>query len=1552
MPLSTHLIRLITSSSLLVISAPEIIPAQASERTHEIKELGNALPTDQQAVEILEQTDERQTLISTLLTKSREQRVQAHEHVQNDRQDEAEITYQQAVETVQSALNIAQELEDPVKIYDALNHLTEAYIESAQFHSDQALSWQSKENNDLAEEQFALTETLSKKSIESALEALSQVPKIKNETTVSQIYNTVLTAYQQAGRRYQAQVLTYSEAGDFEAAEATSRKTIEMWETEISQAIAFGETQNLAFRKVSLAVIYNFLSQTQAALEKYEEGIETTESALDILADTNARELKINILNSQLNHYYTLSDLSYKNRDYDQALDFSTRALHIAQQMLTLSEKAVQVAGEDFLEGEALYAYIDSEEERQEKIEFTIVANSLIFHQFAQSYAEQNNHEKAIEYRTKAVEMHQRLGQDEQVFSNLLLIIYNHLAIGQYSKALAIAAEAEMIAQTLDDQSILLRAKTSTARVYDEMARYIEATELYEEALTLATVQNKTEQADTIRNNLGVIATAQGRYADALNTFKASITPIQEKRQRATEATTWSELNDICFKNSATDDTSLSQRSAFAIRAENNSLEQQRQTCLSSTWDSELKSLSNIAHVYTSQGRYQEAIATYQEALEITREWGTPSQKGGLLNNISVVYFEKGDYPTSLRLSQEALAIFQSLDEPINIAFGLNSIGVTYWTQGEYGKALANYEQVLEILKEVEHKPLESGTYSNIALVYSAQGRYAEAKSLLQRALSIDKQLQLLPNQSIRFISLAHIAREKGDYPTALAYLEESLSLQKQMGDRAKRSGTLVSMGLIHERQGSYAEALSAYEEGLAIAQSTQDLDDEANARLALGRVYSKLGQNGKAQTFYQDSLDILKRIGDTTGEAVVLTQLGENADKQSQYAEALSFYKSALALHQRTGNVGEESSVLLKLGLTQINQGDITSADANLQQSLDIQDRIGSQKNKADTLAGLARIASERGNLENASAQLQQALFLHKELGDKDGEAAVLTQIGNLLTQQNRPALAIIFYKQSVNIIEDIRSDLSGLLPEIQQSFTGTVSGTYRSLADLLLQQNRVLEAQQVLDLLRVQELEDYLENVRGNAITAGGVEYQPAEQAILAEYQRRQETAIELAQERTTLNAKAKDGTITQAEEARRNKLFYLLQEITNGFNAFASSPDITQRIEQLVSDTEGQTIRLTQLSGLRNQLSELDAALIYPLILEDRTEIVITTAGLDPLRRTVEGVGRKEINDAVTAYRQALQDPSSDATTPAQQLYKMLIVPLEADLAAAGVETIIYSPDGALRYIPLAALHDGQQWMAERFKINNITATSLQSLVSEPQAQPNILAGAYADRSLIWPARGADYSGLPSAGLEVNLLNKMMPETTTALFDKEFSVQATIPNIELYNVLHFATHASFVAGNPEESFILFGSGETQTLKQIESWPLSNVDLVVLSACETGLGQFDNNGEQILGLGYQFQERGANAVIASLWQVNDGSTQVLMNDFYTQLGQGMSKNEAVQKAQIAMIESDLTVADAINRSGLEVLNTETGEAVANSTGKVSHPHYWAPFILIGNGL
>jgi CHAT domain-containing protein len=544
--------------------------------------------------------------------------------------------------------------------------------------------------------------------------------------------------------------------------------------------------------------------------------------------------------------------------------------------------------------------------------------------------------------------------------------------------------------------------------------------------------------------------------------------------------------------------------------------------------------------------------------------------------------------------------------------------------------------------------------------------------------------------------------------------------------------------------------------------------------------------------------------------------------------------------------------------------------------------------------------------------------LQFDKTLAIAKGKGRVLSNLGELLAKQNQPELAIVFYKQAVNVRESIRDNLRPLSEELQQSYTQTVADTYRQLAELLLQQDRVLEAQEVLDLLKLQELEDYLRNVRGNLETAQKLDFWEAEQRILKLYEQ------------------------------------WIVQNPASQFEAFVNSPDVTALVGQLRRTARGQNLNPEQLARLQDNLQSLDnAALLYPLILEDRVELVLVTP-TSLVRKTV-AVERVKLNEAIANFRSDITSPSSNPIPNAQQLYQWLIQPIEAELEQAQVKTILYAADKQLRYIPLAALHDGKQWLTQRFTLNHITAASLTNFQGKRDRPLQIIAAAYSDPQLRYQFQvGEDqfnFKGLKFAGLEVETITKEIPGTT-ALFNKDFNRDNVEPRLGEYSIVHLATHAEFVSGLPQESFILFGSGERVTLADIDKWKLADVDLVVLSACRTAASGELGNGEEILGFGYQIQRTGAEAAIASLWSVDDGGTQALMDTFYAALQTGkMTKAEALRQAQIALITDDFSaLGEERGIVGLQqrIHNTLSPQVFSH----LSHPYYWAPFILIGNGL
>jgi CHAT domain-containing protein/Tfp pilus assembly protein PilF len=865
-----------------------------------------------------------------------------------------------------------------------------------------------------------------------------------------------------------------------------------------------------------------------------------------------------------------------------------------------------------------------------------------------------------------------------------------------------------------------------------------------------------------------------------------------------------------------------------------------------------------------------------------------------------------------LTLKFEPLAAqAQTIQDRATEAKHLLQKGSQQYRQAQFKEALAQFQQALEIYQQIGDKAGKAEALNHMGEVYNQLSQDNEALKVLQQALAIRQQLNDRSNEGTVLVNLAAIYLNAGQYPTALKFFQQALDLYREIDDHTGEASTRTGIGLIYYSLGQYFKALEIHQQALALYRELGARGEEGGTLLNMGLVYTSLGQYSKALKVYQQALTIAREMDNRPFERMSLLNMGLVYTSLRQYSKALEVYQQALA--------------------------------------------IGVPAGEARIIRGIGFVYYNLGQYPKALELYQQALGIEREEGDSVGEWFTLTNIGDLLKEQNSPELAIVFYKQSINLIKAIRKELQVLPKEQQQSYTETVADTYRRLADLLLKQDRILEAQRVLDLLKVQELDDYLSNVRGNNNTAQGLPNLSSEQQTWTSYQAILNKAMEIGKELTQLR-QIKPENRTAEQEQRIAQLMNVQQKIVEDFNNFIESPEVLALVQQLNPKARKADLvnNLDQLIGLQDNLKNLQqkAVLLYPLILDDRIELILTTPDSPPIRRTVQ-VPKKQLNETIVAFRSALQDPKSNAKASAQQLYSWLIKPLEADLKAANAQTIIYAPDAQLRYIPLAALHDGQQWLVQCYRINNITAASLTDLNTKPQPQMQVLAGAFATGRYSFKVGGEffDFAGLPSAGVEVENLAKTVP-STTKFIDKAFTPEVTVPKMDDYTIVHLATHAAFVVGTPDDSFILFGNGERITLRDIQTWSLKNVDLVVLSACETGLGGKLGNGEEILGLGYQMQRAGARAAIASLWSVNDGGTQALMNAFYGHLKTGnTTKAEALRQAQITLITGNSTALGK-DRGSVEPEPRNSTPVPPQVANRLSHPYYWAPFILIGNGL
>ncbi|OUL18874.1 hypothetical protein BV378_34485 [Nostoc sp. RF31YmG] len=993
-------------------------------------------------------------------------------------------------------------------------------------------------------------------------------------------------------------------------------------------------------------------------------------------------------------------------------------------------------------------------------------------------------------------------------------------------------------------------------------------------------------------------------------------------------------------------------------------------------------------------GDLQAGLEMFQQALTIFKKYNAKAGEANSLTNIGYVYLRKGEYAKALDFLQQSLSIRKQTRDRQNEWVPLSYIGEVYTNLGQYPKALEAYQSTLNILKELQAANPKDSSYStsqksllaDTGAVYFRMGQYQKALELYQQSLAIYKansdkvgSAETLNNIGVVYINLGNYTQALDSYQQALNPIQDFCYKEKSTCFYGTEAAILNNLAGAYFSLGQYQKSLELAEKSSNIYKKFRTGEYKGTKKQDIKLLYDALGQNPQALQQVTSRANVGDAFGKDSfqfqGEALNLNNIAQIYLSQGKSEQALKLYQQALGIYQENKYQEGIAFTLNNIGRVYANTGKYNQAIESNQQALVNYKAVGDRTGEGVTLSNLGQIYQKQNQLEKALGLYQQALAIHREVSDKVSEAATLKYLGDVLSSQNQPQLAIAFYKQSVNLTETIRKSLRVVPTDIQKSYTETVSERYRRLADLLLKQNRSAEAQQVLDLLKIQEVQDFIGNSRGSiqkvantptkvVNTQRGIansDSQPQqnlplkqqEQEISQKYSVIQDKVIVLGKELTSLR-KINPKERTSTQEKRIAELVKLEQDITGEFNKFIKSPSVVALVQQLSATSGQENLSLRQLNSLRDNLRQLNqkAVLLYPLVLEDRLELVIVTADAPPIHRTVP-VTKEELNKTILEYRQTIQVPHKNIKEPALKLYNWLIKPIENELKQADAKSIIYAPDGQLRYVPLAGLYDGKEWLVQRFIVNNITSASLTKFNNKPEKDNKVLAAAFTkgDYTIKLANRSEVFSGLQFAKQEVENLAKTIPGTKI-LLDNVFSTSGTVPQMNDFKIVHLATHGLLVKGNPEDSFILFGDGERVTLRDIENWSLPNVDLVVLSACQTGLGDTLGNGQEILGLGYQIQLTGAKASIASLWSVSDGGTQALMNVFYKVLRSGnLTKAEALQKAQIALISGNY-LGYAKTPQIASKQNKGNSMLSAASENQFSHPFYWAPFILIGNGL
>ncbi|MEI6064835.1 MAG: CHAT domain-containing protein, partial [Pseudanabaena sp. ELA748] len=581
-------------------------------------------------------------------------------------------------------------------------------------------------------------------------------------------------------------------------------------------------------------------------------------------------------------------------------------------------------------------------------------------------------------------------------------------------------------------------------------------------------------------------------------------------------------------------------------------------------------------------------------------------------------------------------------------------------------------------------------------------------------------------------------------------------------------------------------------------------------------------------------------------------------------------------------------------------------------------------------------------GQYQKAIDYYQQSLAIFKQIGYRNAEATSLSNLGLLFAKQKQPELSIVFFKQSVNTYEAIRKDSTGLSKEEKESYLKTIAQTYRNLADLLLKQGRILEAQQVLELLKVEEIRAYTRNTRA-VDDAKVIATNPTE--------------TKTADKHNSLIALGL--RVDECEQQKCPQLSQLIQQRE------VIATEYEQTAKALIKEIRDRKSSDDQFFDPRKvaKMNEIVSAqpntvLIYPLILKDKIWVLWASKGGITKSIEVPNVGLEKVSSNVLKLRNLLQSPNNleELQQTSKQLYDWLIpAELQTELNANKIEHLIFAPDSVTRYIPMGVLFDGKKYLIENYTIATIISADLTNTTAR-------LPNSVKSTSILAAGLSQSISGfspLPNVLTEINAIVRTADNPNNGIYDgvklldRTFTRESLRDNLGNHAIAHIATHGKFVSGDADKSFLVLGDGKTLPIPEIEKFRgLEKLHLVVLSACQTALGGANGDGTEIAGISYYFLNTGAKAVIASLWEVSDDSTSLLMQQFYNNLAKStasapITKAEAMRQAQLSLLQKQITAKDSIQRGTVAVVY----EAGAKPTDNYSHPYYWSPFILIGNG-
>lgn len=1341
----------------------------------------------------------------------------------------------------------------------------------------------------------------------------------------------------------------------------------------LKRALALYQMLDLPSRQAStlyqMGLIYRSLNQDNQAISSFKQVISAVQSTNELDQEASAfyqlgltyhrlghearalsalenyisivRELKGSLGEARalqhLGHYY--SEVQRRNllsigapsplerNAYTQGIAFYKRALAIYWSLNNLEKQIETLAGI----GSAHYRQQRYEEafeahlqalDLASRIEDPALQAKVLRYPLGQDISNyQVNHpEKAIKLEQKRLQIHRGKGDRPAEAASLSLIGHIYYLGNQFKESLDFRQQAYAIYTELEDRESQANVLYSLGQMYMQRGVF-------------------TQYADTpcIRQN---------QYDQAVKFFQGSLNHYQDFVDQSSDSDQKQQrLLTLAERNSeiAGQSSGLACQHEQAIKFYQQALSIDRQL---KNKEAEAQTLTRIGDQALLAKQYKQALSFHRQALVYrSRQIG---QAEALLHRLIHSYRQAGYYDQAIQFGRDLLDMALATGDQRAEAEAFEGLGKIYADNANSKRWLAIRAEFPEAtsseLNQLFTKQPLSSTYLEdhewaIDFYQQALKRYQDLeKPLWERGILID-------------IGRAYDAIRQDE--KAELFFQEALMLERTIGNREGEAQVLELQGKRYFQKGQYPVAFSHFQQALMLYQALEDQSNSASMFGWLGKTTHRLKQYENALSFYQKTYHARRDLNQPNLASLYLKYMGEVALELERPQQALDYFRQAIQIHHSSGALNEAQRDLADIGTLYLKRGELALALDFHTSYLTLIKNQGDRLEEVNKLNHLANHYQWHGQAEQAFLFYQQALVLSYQLQTDpdfesfDGVGITLSAMGDLWVKQQRPELAIAFYKAAVNSYETIRANYTGSDVITESDFAGIFldkhSESYRSLANLLLEQGRILEAQSVLELLKRQEIRDYTRNARA-IVTDGGIQYTPTEQQILNKH--------------GSLIAFARRVAICEQENCpQENQLNQQREELVSEYNQYINQIVTDIRARKAIDDAAFDPRQLGQ-NARKIVEAQPGTMLIYPVVLPEKLWLLwVAPSGI--ANRIEVPISQTELGKTAVKFRQLLNDPDSDVAElqrTGQLLYQWLIQPLQAELDQNQVKNLVFSLDRVTRYLPMGALFDGQHYLVENYQISTILSAELTDIDTPRVTEPSQL-------SVLALGLSQAKSGFPPLPNVIQELDYIVREDDTdskgtypgkLFLDQDFDFRALADNIRDHGALHIATHGKFEPGLPEASYLVLGDGSRLNVTKINTLQnLSNIQLVVLSACETALGGPNAEGLEVAGLGYYFLAgNGAKAVIASLWLVNDASTSQLMQQLYQNLATGtMTKAEALQKAQIAMIHGKQSGTSLGSRAQLAIEPASRDNAESKPLN-YEHPYYWAPFILIGNGL